>query len=36
VKIQRVRPAPDEERAMESAVSAEKTAKSTKAAAADS
>src|SRR5580704_11875667 len=36
VKIQRVRPAPEEERAMESTVSGEKTAKSTKAAAADS
>jgi magnesium and cobalt exporter, CNNM family len=36
VKIQRVRPTPEEERAMESTVSAEKTAKSTKAAAADS
>src|SRR5271155_6058362 len=36
VKIQRVRPAPEEERAMESTISAEKTAKSTKAAAADS
>jgi putative hemolysin len=36
VKIQRVRPAPEEERAMESTVSVEKTAKSSKAAAADS
>jgi putative hemolysin len=36
VKIQRVRPAPEEERAMESTVTAEKTAKSTKAAAGDS
>src|ERR1700675_1768608 len=36
VKIQRVRPAPEEEGAMESTVKAEKAAKSTKAAAADS
>jgi putative hemolysin len=36
VKIQRVRPALEEERAVESAVSVEKTAKSTKAEAADS
>src|SRR5580700_1789713 len=36
VKIQRVRPPNEEERAMESTVSGEKTAKSTKAAAADS
>src|SRR6202140_16823 len=36
VKIQRVRPAPEEERAVESTGNAEKAAKSTKAAAADS
>jgi putative hemolysin len=35
VKIQRVRPAPEEERAVESAVNAEKPAKDTKAAAAE-
>jgi putative hemolysin len=36
VKIQRVRPTPEEERAMESTVNAEKAARSSKAAAADS
>jgi len=36
VKIQRMRPAREEERAVESTASPEKTAKSTKAAASDS